>query len=235
MTRTDTGIQVEGLTMTFGRVQALKGVDLSIARGTFVGLVGHNGAGKTTLFQLLHGQLKPTSGSVRICGHDVWAESQSAQGHLGVVPEDIAVYEWLSAREFFEFVAEVRGATDVALPLEVASLGAAGGRLIREYSQGMKRRTALAAALIGRPDVLILDEALNGMDPPSAFRIRGVLREWVEEGHTVLLSSHVLETVRSVCDRVVVLSSGEIVEDVAASELTPEAIESLFLRQADTD
>jgi ABC-2 type transport system ATP-binding protein len=150
---------------------------------------------------------------------------------LGAVPEEPAVYEWLSCREFLEFVAQVRGAGDVGRALEVSGLGADAERPIREYSQGMRRRTALAAALLSEPPVLVLDEALNGLDPPSAARVKGILREAVDAGRTVLLSTHVVETVERVTDRVILLAHGKVVADERTRDLGGRGLEQLFLER----
>jgi len=212
-------VQISGLRKEYGTVIAVDGIDLSIEAGAFVGLVGHNGAGKTTTIRMLSGQLSPTAGSVFVAGTDVIADPAAARVKLGTVPEHPTLYEYLSAREMIEFVAEVRGAGDVSWALGVAGLGADADRLIREYSQGMRRKTALACALVSRPPVLVLDEALNGLDPASADRVVGVLRELREDGATVLLSTHVLDTLEKVADRVVLMERGRIVVDGDVSEL----------------
>ncbi len=224
-------IELVGVRKSFGRTEAVKGIDLSVPPGTFVGLIGHNGAGKSTLLQMLAGNLRPTEGTVRIGGIDVGADPRGARRRMGAVPEQPPLYEWLTAREFFEFVAEVRGVADIGIALEVANLGDDAERLIREYSQGMRRRTALGAAMLGEPAVLLLDEALNGLDPPSAARVKALLRNAVRGGQTVLLSTHVVETVQSVADRVVMMVRGEVKVDGLTAELGEQGIEALFLEQ----
>jgi ABC-2 type transport system ATP-binding protein len=224
-------IALDGVVKAFGRTRALDGVDLEVAPGTFLGLIGHNGAGKSTLLELLFGRLLPTSGSVRVCGIDVGADPAGARAVIGGVPEEAALYEWLSAREWFELVAEVRGKGDVGRALDVCDLGADADRPIREYSQGMRRRTALAAALLGDPPVVLLDEALNGLDPPSAARIKGILRQVVDAGSTVVLSTHVVETVARVADRVVMLAHGRVVADERMADMGADGLEKLFLER----
>jgi ABC-2 type transport system ATP-binding protein len=210
---TKAAIEIAGLRKEYGRVVAVDGIDLSIAQGAFVGLVGHNGAGKTTTIRMLTGQLSPTAGSVSVDGTDVVADPAGARTKLGVVPEHPTLYDYLSAREMIEFVTEIRGCGDVDWALGVAGLGHAADRLIREYSQGMRRKTALACALVSRPPVLVLDEALNGLDPASADRVVGVLSELRQDGATVLLSTHILDTLERVADRVVLMENGCIVVD----------------------
>ncbi len=214
--------------MMYGKVLALHNVDLVVPPGEFVGLIGHNGAGKSTLLRIVMGLLAPDSGRVSIAGVDVFADPAGARRHLGAVPEEPAVYEFLSAREHLEFVAEVRGVGDVGAALEVADLGSDADRPIREYSQGMRRRTALAAALLHDPALLVLDEALNGLDPPSAARVRGLLRARVEAGRSVVLSTHVAETVERVADRIVVLARGRVAADVRPGELGDGGLDRLF-------
>lgn len=224
-------VEFVGVRRTFGRVVAVERVDLTLERGSFVGLIGHNGAGKSTLLKTLIGTLAPSEGHVRVCGVDVHASPREARRHLGAVPEEPAVYEYLTAREFLTFVADVRGGGDVEEALDFTGLGEDADRLLREYSQGMRRKTALAAAVLGRPEVLVLDESLNGLDPPSAARVKGRLRALVDEGHTVILSTHVVDTVQAVADRVVMLAHGRVVADERTSELGEEGLEALFLER----
>ncbi len=214
---------------TFGKVVAVDRVDLAVAPGTFLGLIGHNGAGKSTCLEMLMGLLQPTEGQVLVAGVDVVADPRGARAKLGAVPEEPGLYDWLTAREWLELVAEIRGGGDVRAALEVSDLGADSDRLIREYSQGMRRRTALAAALLGDPAAIVLDEALNGLDPPSAARIKGILRDQVKAGRTVILSTHVVETVQAVADRVVMLAHGRVVADARMEELGSKGLEELFL------
>ncbi len=201
-------IDVVDLTRTYGRVSALRGVTLRVGPGERVCLLGHNGAGKSTLMKILAGQLLPSGGSVRVGGVDVAADPEGARRAMGFVPEEPALYDYLTAREFLELVVALRGAGTIEDGLTIADLGADADRLVREYSQGMRRRTALAAALVARPPVLILDEALNGLDPPSSARVRDILRQRAEEGAAVLLSTHVLEIAQAFATRVVVLEKG---------------------------
>ncbi len=223
-------ILLEQVSRSFGRVQALRTLSFSLAPGEFVGLIGHNGAGKSTAIRILTGQLPPSSGQVYVGGIDVQANPRGARAIMGYVPEAPALYEYLTAREFLTFIAQVRGRGDVDEALELASLGEDADRLIREYSQGMRRRTALAAAMVARPPVLILDEAMNGLDPPSAARIKTALADLCEQGHTVLLSTHVLETVERVAHRVLMLAHGRLVADASTEDMGQEGLERLFLQ-----
>lgn len=221
----------EGVRKTYGRVVAVDRVDLTVSSGAFVGLIGHNGAGKSTCLKMLMGTLLPTEGRVVVAGVDVAQDPHAARCAMGAVPEEPAVYEYLSGREFLEFVAEVRGATGVVPALEQVGMLGDADRLTREYSQGMRRKIALAAALLGDPRVIVLDEALNGLDPPSAARIKAVLRERVDDGATVLLSTHVVDTVERVADRVVMLAHGRVVADEDVASLGAGGLERLFLER----
>ena len=226
-----TAIHFEGVRKLYGSVVAVDRIDLQIESGSFVGLIGHNGAGKSTSLRMLMGLLRPTEGRVLVDGVDTAADPLEARKRLGAVPEEPALYEYLTAREFLEFVAEVRGASDITAELELTGLGRDADRMIREYSQGMRRKTALAAAMLGKPSVLVLDEALNGLDPPSAARVKAALRAAVDGGQTVLLSTHVVETVQAVSDRVVMLAHGRVVADEQVSALGPDGLEKLFLER----
>ena len=216
---TDPLLRVSSVAKSFGRVQAVRDVSFTVAPGEFVGLVGPNGAGKSTTIKMLSGQLLPTSGSITVAGVDVAADPNGARARIGYVPEEPRLYEYLTAKEMVAFAAEIRGGGDVDAALELAGLGGDAGRLIREYSQGMRRRTALAAALVARPPLLVLDEALNGLDPPSSARVVKALRAACDAGQAVLLSTHVLDTLERIADRVVMLQAGAVLADVPAAEL----------------
>lgn len=224
-------IVVRGLRKVYGRTVAVEKVNFVVQPGEFVALIGHNGAGKSTTIRALTGQLQPTEGQLLIDGVDVQADPGEARRRFGYVPEDPKLYEYLTAREFLELVVELRGGGDVAGALALTGLGEDAERLIREYSQGMRRKTALAAAVVSAPKALILDEALNGLDPPSAARVKDALRERCQAGAAVLLSTHVLETVERIADRVVMLAHGRVVADERVADIGPEGLERLFLEK----
>ena len=180
---------------------------------------------------MLMGLLRPTEGVVTVAGHDVIGAPDAARRALGAVPEEPALYDWLTGREHLEFVREVRGGGDLDAALALMGIGSDADRLIREYSQGMRRKTALAAAMLGEPEVLLLDEALNGLDPPSAARVKSALAAHVERGGTVLLSTHVVETVQAVADRVVMLAHGRVVADEQVADIGDSGLEALFLER----
>jgi ABC-2 type transport system ATP-binding protein len=149
---------------------------------------------------------------------------------MGLVPEEPALYDYLTAREFLEFVVGVRGKGDVEEALELSGLGVDADRLIREYSQGMRRRAALAAAVVSRPPLLVLDEALNGLDPVSSERVEKFLQRRCAAGDAVLLSTHLLDAVEQVASRIVMLKGGKVVEDVQVASLGMEGVRGLFKR-----
>jgi ABC-2 type transport system ATP-binding protein len=212
-------LRLDDVSKEYGRVKAVQGLSLELKAGELVGLVGPNGAGKSTTIQMLAGQLLPTGGTIEVQGVDVLEHPGEARKHIGYVPEEPRLYDYLSAREMLEFVVDIRGSGDVNEALELTGLGSDAERLIREYSQGMRRKTALACAMVSKPPLLVLDEALNGLDPPSALRVGDALRQACVEGATVLLSTHVLETLERLADRVVMIECGQIVADLPATEI----------------
>ena len=210
-------VQVRGLAKRFGPVVAVAGVDLDVHRGSFFGLVGPNGAGKTTTLAMVSGLLRPDSGDARVAGVDVWAQPLEARRRMGVLPEGLRLFERLSGRELLTFSGRLRGlpAAEVeergAELLGVLGLTGAGNQLVVDYSTGMRKKVALAAALLHNPPVLFLDEPFEAVDPVSARTIRDVLQAYTGRGGTVVLSSHVMELVERLCDDVAVLVGGRVV------------------------
>lgn len=221
-----TAIVVQDVQKHFGRVEAVRGISFTVEPGEFIGFVGPNGAGKSTTIKMLTGQLMPTAGEIRIGGVSVSADPNGARAQVGYVPEEPKMYDYLNAREMIEFVVQTRGRGDVSEALELTGLGADAERLIQEYSQGMRRKTAIACAMVAAPPVLILDESLNGLDPPSAARVLRALDGVRARGTAVLLSTHVLDTLEKVATRIIMIRGGEIVADVPAAEL--DAVRGLF-------
>ena len=211
-------IEVDNVTKRFGRTAALRGVSFAVAPGERLALLGPNGAGKSTLMKLVTGQLLPGGGSIRVGGFDVARTPEGARQATGYVPEEPAMWGYLSARETLEFVVSVRGRGDVDAALALTGLGDDADRLLREYSQGMRRKVAIACALVAEPPVLVLDEALNGLDPPSALRIADHLARLAENGTSILVSTHVVDLVPRLASRVLVLRAGEVQLDGPTTE-----------------
>src|SRR5215469_1818132 len=210
-------IKVLGLRKSFGEKEAVAGIDLEIAAGSFAGLVGPNGAGKTTSLSMMTGLLRPDAGQILINGLDVWAGPPAAKGIIGVVPAEARLFDRLSGEELLEYAGRLRGLpvaearARAAQLLDVLDLTADAKRLVADYSTGMRKKAALGCALIHNPSVLFLDEPLEGVDPVSADSIRRMLTNYVGSGSTVLFSSHVMELVEQVCDHVSIISQGRIV------------------------
>lgn len=221
-------IRVHELSKSYGRQVALHGVSFSIAAGERVALLGHNGAGKSTLLKLIAGQLRPTTGTVHVGGHDVVSVPDLARAALGYVPEEPATWDYLTAREMVEFVVGVRGKGDVESALALTGLGGDADRLIREYSQGMRRKVAIACAVVAEPPVLVFDEALNGLDPPAAFAIAEHISQLARAGAAVLTCTHVVDLVPRLADRVIVLRAGKVQIDDQVAHIGREGLAALF-------
>ena len=210
-------IKIAGLCKSFGQKQAVAGIDLEIAAGSFAGLVGPNGAGKTTSLSMMTGLLRPDAGQILINGLDVWADPPAVKAIIGVVPAEARLFDRLSGEELLEYAGRLRGLpvgearSRAAQLLDVLDLTADAKRLVADYSTGMRKKAALGCALIHNPSVLFLDEPLEGVDPVSAVAIRRMLTSYVDSGSTVLFSSHVMELVEQVCDHVSIISQGRIV------------------------
>ena len=230
-------ISVQGLRKRFGEKEAVAGIDLEIASGSFAGLVGPNGAGKTTSLSMMTGLLRPDVGRIRIAGVDVWADPPTAKALIGVVPAEARLFERLSGEELLEYAGRLRGIPAeesrrrAAQLLDVLDLLPDAKRLVADYSTGMRKKAALGSALIHNPAVLFLDEPLEGVDPVSADVIRRLLTRFVGTGSTVLFSSHVMELVEQVCDHVSIIDKGRIV----ASGTTDEVRGGKSLHQAFID
>ena len=218
-------IVVRDLRKSFGSKEAVAGVDLEIAAGSFAGLVGPNGAGKTTSLSMMTGLLRPDAGQVVINGVDGWADPVAAKAIIGVVPAEARLFERLSGAEVLEYAGRLRGMPAAEAQsragqlLEEFDLTGDARRLVADYSTGMRKKAALGCALIHNPRVLFLDEPLEGVDPVSADVIRRLLTRYVGSGSTVLFSSHVMELVEQVCDHVSIINEGRIVTTGTTAEV----------------
>lgn len=228
-------IELEGVTKQFGGVTALSGVDLTVDEGEIFGFLGPNGAGKSTTINVLLDLVRPDAGSARVLSYDVREESVAIRDRTGVLPEGFAVYDRLTAREHVAFAVDSKEVDDESgALLERVGLGDAVDRKAGGFSTGMKQRLALAMALAGDPDLLILDEPSSGLDPNGAREFREIIREERDRGATVFFSSHLLGQVEAVCDRVGILREGEVVA-VDSIEGLREAVggESTLVVEAD--
>ena len=218
-------ISVRGLRKSFGSKEAVAGIDLDIAKGSLAGLVGPNGAGKTTSLSMMTGLLRPDMGTVLINGVSVWADPAAAKAIIGVVPAEVRLFERLSGQELLEYAGRLRGLPAgearqrAAQLLDVLDLKDDAKRLVADYSTGMRKKAALGCALIHNPQVLFLDEPLEGVDPVSADVIRRLLKRFADSGSTVLFSSHVMELVEQVCDHVSIIAAGRIVATGTMNEV----------------
>jgi len=239
-------VTAQGLSKKFGTVVAVDGIDLNVREGEFFGFLGPNGAGKSTTIKMLCGLLRPTAGCIRIAGYDLATEAMDVKRMIGVLPEEANLYERLSAEEFLIFAARMYGLPldearrRTADLLELMELTGEKNKLIVDFSMGMKKKTALAAALIHRPRVIFLDEPFNGIDPISVRAIRNVLHHLTERGTTIFFSSHVMEVVERLCTRVAIINHGRIVAEGAIAQLRAKAeaggdssLEDIFLKLVD--
>ena len=221
-------VEIDRLTKRFGPVTAVDGVSFSVARGEVVALLGPNGAGKSTAMKLLAGYLEPTSGTARVCGFDVSASPIEARRRIGYLAEGAPLYDDMTPARLLDFVGRIRG-LDGGARRRAAAEAAARLRLesvldrpIGALSKGFRRRVALAQALLADPDVLVLDEPTDGLDPNQKREVRALLRE-AGERKAVLVSTHVLEEVEAVCSRAVTITAGRIVADAPPAELAARA------------
>ncbi|MFN2590168.1 MAG: ABC transporter ATP-binding protein [Actinomycetota bacterium] len=223
--RADAALWASGLTKRFGETVAVVSLDVQVPKGSFYGLVGPNGAGKTTTLRMATGLLRPDDGAVRVEGIDVWRDPVAAKRAIGVVPEDLRLFERLTGRELLTYNGLLRGMPPDVIDerteelLKVLDLTDAERTLVIDYSHGMRKKIALAAALLHAPRILFLDEPFEAIDPVSARRIRSVLERHVRAGATVIFSSHVMELVERLCDRVGVLHRGRLIADGPIDEI----------------
>ena len=196
-------INVQDVTKQFGGLTALQDLDLAVEDGEIYGFLGPNGAGKSTTIDVVLDYVRPTAGSARVFGHDAREETLAIRDRVGVLPDGYDVVGRMTGREHVDFVVDSKGADDDPDEiLERVGIAGAADRVAADYSKGMAQRLVLGMALVGEPDLLILDEPTTGLDPNGARRMREIVREENERGATVFFSSHILEQVEAVCDRV---------------------------------
>jgi ABC-2 type transport system ATP-binding protein len=217
-------IEASHLTKEFGSIRAIDDVTFSIARGEIAGFLGPNGAGKTTTMRILAGIFPPTRGQARIAGFDTRTAPLEARRRLGYFPENAPYYPDIGVRSYLGYVAKLKGiesgrrVTEVSAAIDACGLGNVAGRLVGKLSKGYRQRVGLAQALLGDPEVLILDEPTVGLDPEQVTEIRGLISR-LRGSRTVLLSSHILSEVSLLCQRIIVIHKGRIL-----AEDTPERL-----------
>src|SRR2546426_8289973 len=237
-------IETHGLTRYFDDFCAVNAIELKVERGTFYGFLGPNGAGKSTTIKMLTGLLAPSQGEILVLGKNMLDQRQAleAKSRMGVVPEDLALFDNLTAREYLTFIGRmhllpretIRSRIGDLLPL--VGLEAEEKKLTLEYSHGMKKKLALAAAVLPNPDLLFLDEPFEGVDAVTSRVIRDMLAGFVSRGSTVFLTSHILEIVERLCTHVGIIVKGKLVEQSSLDELRQgSSLESRFLEKAGAD
>ncbi len=208
-------IEAKQLSKKFGRFQAVKNASFTINKGDIVGFLGPNGAGKTTTLRMLTGYLPPTSGTAVIAGHDVLKDPMGARKCLGYLPEHVPLYDEQRVTEYLKFRARLKGIpskeiwNNVARVLEICDLEPVRRKMIRTLSKGYRQRVGLADALLGKPDILILDEPTNGLDPNQIRQMRERIKALTVD-HTIILSTHILSEVEMMCNKVVIIDQGVI-------------------------
>jgi ABC-2 type transport system ATP-binding protein len=236
----DLAVETHGLTRDFGSFRAVDGIDLAVPIGSFYGFLGPNGAGKSTTIRCLTGLLRPTAGTMRILGRDPTADPVATKRRIGVVPEDLALFDRLTAQETLTFVAQVHG-LDAATArsrsadlLDVMDLNSAGTTLVTDFSHGMRKKLSLAAALLPAPRLLFLDEPFEGIDAVVSRQIKDLLLSFVGRGGTIFLTSHILEIVERLSTHIGVIAKGRMVAQGPIDELRSasgggKSLEDLFI------
>jgi len=231
-------IEIRDLRKLYGSKAAVDGLSLSVARGSFFGFLGPNGAGKSTTIRMLTGLIPPTSGSIALLGMPMPDQEIEIKKRIGLVPDESLLFDRLTGAEFLEFVGRMYGlARPVAQEraselLGLFELADQRRKLIAEYSKGMRKRVAMAASLIHRPELFLMDEPFEGVDAVGARLMKDILLDQVRQGATIFLTSHVLEVVERLCDRVAIINEGKIVREGTMQELrsASETLEDVFVR-----
>lgn len=222
----DITLSVKGLRKVIGKREIIKGIEFELKRGEIFGFLGPNGAGKTTTIRMLAGLIKPSSGSIHICGYDLQKQFSAAMQHLGCIVENPELYSYLSGWENLCHFARMLSGVGAERIQEVVQLVRLEDRIhdrVKTYSLGMRQRLGIAQALLGRPKVLILDEPTNGLDPSGIREMREFIRSLAEDaGLSVLVSSHLLSEIQLMCDRVAIISKGSIIKVGSVNSLLAE-------------
>ncbi|WP_270765401.1 ABC transporter ATP-binding protein [Weissella confusa] len=206
-------LQVSNINKSFGRVRALRDVSFSVARGSIIGLVGPNGAGKSTTMKVITGVTAPDIGEVKVAGETVKMQHRHVLAEVGALIENPGLYAYMTGWDNLKLYAEVAGISDDEITEIVTQLGLVEfiNKKVKTYSWGMKQRVGVALAMVNDPDLLLLDEPLNGMDPVSAEAVKEVLRDWRDAGKTILISSHTVRDLEGLVDDYIFIDRGEII------------------------
>jgi ABC-2 type transport system ATP-binding protein len=235
-------IELSGLTKRYGSFTAVDALDLRVPKGELFGFLGPNGAGKTTTLRMLAGILRPTSGTARIGGIDVAADPMRAKSILGFIPDRPFIYEKLTGAEFLRFVGGLYSQNGKDIDRRSSELLALfdledwRDELVESYSHGMRQKLIISSALVHRPDVIVVDEPMVGLDPKAARILKDLFREYVRRGHTIMMSTHTLEVAETMCDRIGIMQNGKIRALGTMDELRAESeegntgLEDIFLR-----
>lgn len=231
-------IAVRDLRKVYGNKAAVDGLNLTVAQGSFYGFLGPNGAGKTTTIKMLMGLAPPTSGDIEILGMRLTQYPEQIKQQMGLVPDESLLFDHLTGKEYIEFAGRLYGLdkdTTRTRAKELFALFELEGserKLIAEYSKGMRKRVAMAAALIHRPRLFLMDEPFEGVDAVGARLMKDILLDLVRHGATIFLTSHVLEVVERLCDRVAIINQGRIIAEGSVAELGSgdETLEDIFVR-----
>ena len=238
MQQSSPAIRLVDLRKQYGAKAAVDGLTLEVPRGSFFGFLGPNGAGKTTTIRMMIGLAQPASGTIELLGYRMPEQALEIKRRIGLVPDDSLLFDRLTGAEFLEFVGRMYGLErPVARErsqelLELFELDADARKLIAAYSKGMRKRVAMAAALIHRPELFLLDEPFEGVDAVGARLMKDILQDQIRHGATVFLTSHVLDVVERLCDRVAIIHDGKLVMEQAVGELRHggETLEDVFVR-----
>ena len=231
-------IEIRNLRKVYGDKAAVDGLTISVPQGCFFGFLGPNGAGKTTTIKMLMGLAPPTSGSIELLGLPMPEHALEIKQQIGLVPDESLLFDHLTGGEFIEFAGRIYGLeratarTRAEELLDLFELGNVPGKLIAEYSKGMRKRVGMAAALIHRPKLFLMDEPFEGVDAVGARLMKDILIEQVRHGATIFLTSHVLEVVERLCERVAIIRAGQLIAEGPMEDMrgTAETLEDAFVR-----
>ena len=235
-------IELRSLTKRYGSFTAVNAVDLDVPRGQLFGFLGPNGAGKTTTLRMIAGILRPSSGSVRIANIDLAADPVAAKQKLGFIPDRPFIYEKLTGVEFLRFVAGLYGQAGAEVErrgrelLALFDLEEWRDELVESYSHGMRQKLIISSAFVHKPEVIVVDEPMVGLDPKAARTLKDLFREYTRRGHTIMMSTHTLEVAQTLCDRIAIIQRGVIracgtMDDLRESaESGVSGLEDIFLR-----